>query len=72
MSVAEGGSPVRSNVTLKIYDILGQEIAALVNADQEPGYKSVVWDATNVPSGTYFCRFAAGNFADVRKMLIIK
>ena len=68
--------PTTSNVTLKIYNTLGQEVATLVDGGQEAGYKSVVWNAQNVASGVYFCRIAATSgqtaFREVRKMLVLK
>src|SRR5208283_873651 len=51
-----------SNVTLTIYDVLGREIATLVNGKNEPGNHSVGWNALNVPSGVYFYRIVAGDF----------
>jgi pectate lyase len=64
--------PARSNVTLTIFDVLGREIANLVNGIQEPGYKSVRWDAGNVPSGVYFYQLRAGVFTKTRTMLLMK
>ena len=60
------------SVTLKVYDILGREIALLVNEKQKPGYYEVKWDAGNQPSGVYFYRLRAGSFNQVKKMLLIK
>ena len=68
--------PTTSNVTLKIYNTLGQEVTTLIDGVQDAGYKSVVWNATNVASGVYFCRIAATSgqtaFREVRKMLVLK
>jgi len=50
--------PTQSHVTLKIFNVLGREIATLVNAEQAAGYKSVTWNATNIPSGMYFYRLS--------------
>jgi hypothetical protein len=64
--------PTRNYVTLKVFDVLGREIAPLVNGEQTAGYKSVTWDASNVPSGVYFYRLQAGKFTDIKKMLLLK
>jgi hypothetical protein len=60
------------NVTLKIYDILGREIAVLVNKEQKPGYYEVNWDASNQPSGVYFYRIQAGPYIETKKMILLK
>jgi Secretion system C-terminal sorting domain len=59
-------------VTLKVYDVLGQEVATLVNSVQEPGYQSVKWDAGSFPSGVYYYRMTAGSFVDVKMMVVVK
>jgi hypothetical protein len=64
--------PVASYVTLKVYNMLGEEVATLVNGMQEAGYKSAEWDASNLPSGIYTYRLTAGTFVEVKKMLMIK
>ncbi|HUL44840.1 MAG TPA: PQQ-dependent sugar dehydrogenase [Bacteroidota bacterium] len=64
--------PEDSHVVLKIYNMLGQEIATLVNEMEEAGYRSVTWDAGNVPSGIYIYRLVTGGFTDTRKMAVIK
>ncbi len=61
-----------SNVTLKIYNVLGQQIATLVNGKNEPGEHSVSWNALNVPSGVYFYRIVAGDFMQTKKMVLMK
>jgi len=61
-----------TNVTLKIYDILGREIATLVDEQQKPGIYSVKWDAVNNPSGIYFYRLVVGNFSQTKKMILQK
>lgn len=64
--------PGQSHVTLKIYDVLGREVATLVNGVEDPGYKSVQWEATGVASGVYFYRLEAGNFASVKKLTLLR
>ncbi len=60
------------NVTLKIYDALGREVATLVNANQTPGEYSVQFEAEELPSGIYFYTLRAGNFIQTRKMVLMK
>jgi hypothetical protein len=64
--------PVNSNVTLKIFDMLGREIATLVNERQQAGQKVVQWDASTFSSGIYFCRLTAGNCIETKKMLLLR
>ncbi len=58
--------------TLKIYDVLGNEIATLVNEEKQPGIYEIEFDATGLPSGIYFYQLKAGNFADTKKLVLIK
>ncbi len=60
------------NVQLKVYDILGREIATLVNGTQSPGNHSVRFNASNLPSGTYFYTLRIGNLFSTKKMILIK
>jgi hypothetical protein len=64
--------PKESQVTLKLFNILGQEVATLVNEEQKAGYKSVDWDGSNVSSGVYFYRMQAGDFMQTRKLVLLK
>ena len=79
--------PVQSRVTLKVYDILGQEVVTLVDEIQEAGYKRVQWNAINLPSGVYFYKLVAlqkesrqsessagqaASFVDVKKVMLVK
>lgn len=69
--------PEASEVTLKIYDVIGREVRTLVNAKQSAGYKSIAWDGRNeqgvsVSSGVYIYRLLAGNHAQTRKMLFVQ
>lgn len=68
--------PVASNVTLKIYDVLGQEVATLVEGIQEAGFKEVEWDASNAATGIYYYRITAMMEADAftvaKKMMLVK
>jgi hypothetical protein len=64
--------PVTGNVTLKIYDMLGREVATLVNEVKEPGTYELKWNAANIPSGIYLYKLSAGNFAQTRKLVLLK
>ena len=66
-TLAEGG-----NVTLKIYNTLGEEVALLVNRIMESGTHNVNFDALNLNSGIYFYRIEAGDFSQVKKMTLLK
>ncbi|MFA7362148.1 MAG: carboxypeptidase regulatory-like domain-containing protein [Candidatus Kapaibacterium sp.] len=60
------------NVSLKIYDILGQEVSTLVSENLAPGSYSVTFNASSLPSGMYFYKLQAGDFTSVKKMTLIK
>lgn len=64
--------PLSNQVTLKVYDILGREVATLVDGLQEPGYKSVEFDASSLASGVYLYQLRAGTFTGLKKMLVLK
>jgi hypothetical protein len=64
--------PIRSHVTLKVFDLLGCEVATLVDGPEEPGYKSLQFDASDLVSGVYFYRIVAGGFVSTRRMLLLK
>jgi hypothetical protein len=64
--------PSDARVSLKIYNVLGQVVATLVNEYQSAGYKSVEFNANALSSGIYFYRLDAGTFTDIKKMMLIK
>jgi len=57
---------------LKIYDILGREVAALVNENLSPGTYEVEWNASNYPSGIYFYQLKSEDFNQTRRMVLLK
>ena len=59
-------------VTLKVYDILGREIATLVNAEKPAGKYEVEFSASNLPSGIYFYQLKAGQYSATKKMVLLK
>jgi len=65
-------SPVSSWQSLKVYDVLGKEIAVLVNEEKPAGSYVVEFNAANVPSGVYFYRLRAGGFVQTKKMILLK
>ncbi len=71
-SIPNVGTGLALSVTLKVYDILGSEVATLVNEKQQAGYKEVQFDASLLSSGIYFYQLRAGDFIDTRKMSVIK
>jgi hypothetical protein len=64
--------PELSFVRIKVFNMLGQEIADLVNEELQQGNYEVKLDAANLPSGVYFYRLEAGNFVQTRKMVLTK
>ncbi len=69
--------PERSDVTLEVYNMLGQKIKVLVNEPQSAGYYQIIWDGRTdmgnpVGSGVYFYRIQANNFSKVRKMILVR
>jgi len=64
--------PEKSFVTLKVYDVLGNEISTLVNEEKQKGSYKVEFDAANLPSGIYFYRPQAGSYVKTKKMVLIK
>ena len=64
--------PQSSNVTLKIFNTLGQEVSTLINQNMESGVHTINFDASQLNSGIYFYRLDADQFSQVRKMTLIK
>ena len=57
---------------LKVYDLLGREVATLVNEEKAPGEYSVEFRVQSLPSGVYFYRLTAGSFSETKKMILLK
>ena len=64
--------PQSTKVQLIVYDILGRKVATRVNEKMPAGRHEVAWSAANYTSGLYFYQLKAGNFVEVRKMLLVK
>jgi hypothetical protein len=66
------GLPTAGLTTMKVYNVLGQEVATLVNEIQAPGHYTVKFDASRLSSGVYFFRVQSGSFTAVKKMMLLK
>jgi 2',3'-cyclic-nucleotide 2'-phosphodiesterase (5'-nucleotidase family) len=64
--------PVSGLVTIKVYNSIGQEVAALVNEMQQAGLRTINWNASNMPSGVYFYRLSVSGFSESKKMMLVK
>ncbi len=64
--------PRTTSVVLKVYSILGQEVATLVNGKVTAGFHEVTWNAGNAPSGVYLYRLVAGDWSETRKMILLR
>ena len=72
-TVIDYSLPKQSVVNLKVYDVLGQDVATLVNNEfKQAGVYDVTFNASNLPSGVYYYRLTAGEYTDVRKMILVK
>ena len=59
-------------VTLKVFNVLGEEVATLVNEDKSPGIYRVTFNAHQLPSGTYFYTLRSGGYLESRKMMLVR
>jgi hypothetical protein len=66
------GLPEDGQVRLAVYNMLGQEVEVLLDEEVPAGYYTVSWDATGLPSGVYFYRIQARDFAETRRMVLMK
>lgn len=63
---------VNSKVMLKVYDVLGNEVATLVDEEKPAGYHSVKFDGSKLSSGVYFYTIKAGDYFELKKMTLVK
>ena len=68
----EFGIPKQGFVSLKVYDMLGKEVATLVNENLSPGNYTVNFNGSNFSSGVYFCKMESGEFKNIKRMVLIK
>ena len=69
--------PEQTHVNITIYDMLGRKVRTILNQQQDPGYKSLIWDATNdygkpVSAGIYLYQIQAGEYISTKKMVLLK
>lgn len=64
--------PRPCQVKLEMYNLLGQRVATLVDGYQPAGYRTVKWDGSDLASGVYLYRIEAGDFSEVRRMILLK
>ena len=64
--------PVSKNITLKVYDVLGNEVATLIDKYKSASSYEVKWNASGLPSGIYFYQLQADDFIETKKMILIK
>ena len=64
--------PSRSLVSLKVFDILGREVATIVSEEMAAGSYTRQWNAANMSSGVYFYRLQAGTYSEAKKLLLLK
>jgi len=69
--------PVNEHVSINIYDLMGKRVKSLVNTNQDAGYRSINWNATNevgqpVSAGMYIYTIQAGEFRQTKKMVLLK
>jgi len=64
--------PVDGWIKLEIYNVLGEKVATLVEERQEAGYRSVIWEASELSSGLYFYKLTAGDYTETKRMMLVK
>jgi hypothetical protein len=64
--------PEKNFIMVKVYDVLGNEIATLINVEKASGSYEVVFDGSRLPSGIYFYKIQAGDFSATKKMILLK
>ena len=64
--------PAATRVVVAVYNVLGEQIAVLAEGEHPSGTFTVTWDAADLPSGVYFCRLTAGEYVQMRKMVLMR
>jgi len=66
------GLPQRSQVTLSVFNTLGESVSTLVNGDMDAGYHEVQFDGSKLASGVYLYRIQAGSYVETKKLLLVR
>ncbi|MGD0036355.1 MAG: T9SS type A sorting domain-containing protein [Bacteroidota bacterium] len=64
--------PFQTYVSIKIYNLIGQEVATIMSGNMAAGGYTKIWNAAAMPSGVYFYRLQTGSFTDIKKLVILK
>lgn len=64
--------PSKSFVTMKIFDIMGRQVATIISEEMSAGNYSRQWNAANISTGVYFYRLHAGSFTETKKLILLK
>ena len=72
MTVISYQLKVKSAVSLKIYDVLGRVVVTLVEGVQGEGLKSIEFNASDLPSGVYYYRLRAGEYSEMKKLILLR
>jgi len=64
--------PLKSFISLKIFDLLGREVATIVSEQLSAGNHAIKWNAVNMSSGIYFYRLQAGSFTETKKLVLLR
>ncbi|MGE5680952.1 MAG: T9SS type A sorting domain-containing protein [Bacillota bacterium] len=72
VTTLEFNIPAAGKVELKVYDVLGKEVATLVNEERKAGNYKVQFNASSLPSGIYLCRMSAGKYSVTKKVALLK
>ena len=72
LTVIEYTIPKEASVSIKVYDPLGRVVTSLVDEKKQTGHNKIVFDGRNLSSGTYFYRIHAGDFVEIKKLILMK
>jgi hypothetical protein len=71
-TIIKYGIKEKSNVKITIFNVIGKQVALVLNEEMQPGYHQADFNAANLPSGVYFYRIQAGSFVETKKMILLK